>query len=230
MLDLDQNIQILVVDDIESHRRRLERIIAACDDMELISSVESGHEAIEAAIEYQPDIILMDVEMEEPLAGINAARQIHELFPHIKIIIVTVHKDDNIIFAAFQTGIIDYLVKSAAQEEVIEAIRSAYRDSSPIRPMIAKSIRSEFVRIKRTESSILFVIQIISELTPSELQVLKLLCEKKTRKQIAEERCVEYETVKKQMTSILKKFNMASSADIISTVNELKIFELLKKI
>ncbi|MFX3636461.1 MAG: response regulator [Candidatus Pristimantibacillus sp.] len=227
---MDKNIQLLIVDDIESHRRRLERIITACDDMELISSVDSGQAAVQAAIAHQPDIILMDIEMEEPLAGINAARQIHELFPHIKIIIVTVHKDDNIIFAAFQTGIIDYLVKSAAQEEVIEAIRSAYGDSSPIRPMIAKSIRSEFARIKRTENSFLFVIQIISGLTPSELQVLKLLCEKKTRRQIAEERCVEYETIKKQMTSILKKFNMASSADIIRTVNDLRIFDLLNKI
>lgn len=227
---MEQNIQLLIVDDIESHRRRLERIISSCEDMDIIAAVDSGHAAVEAAVKYQPDIILMDIEMEEPLAGIHAAKQIHELYPHMKIIIVTVHKDDNIIFAAFQTGIVDYLVKSAAKEEVIEAIRSASHDSSPIRPMIAKSIRSEFVRIKRTESSILFVIQIISELTPSELQVLKLLCENKTRKQIAEERCVEYETVKKQMTSILKKFNMPSSAEIIKMVNDLKIFELLKKI
>jgi len=227
---MNEKISVLVVDDIESHRRRLERIIAGTDDIELISAVSSGTEAVEAAVEYQPNIILMDIEMEEPLAGIHAAKQIHELFPQIKIIIVTVHKDDNVIFAAFQSGIVDYLLKSAPSEEVIEAIRAASRDDSPIRPMIAKSIRTEFVRIKRTESSILFVIQIISELTPSELQVLKLLCEKKTRKQIAEERCVEYETVKKQVGSILKKFNMPSSADVIKTVNDLKIFELIKKI
>ncbi|WP_028547564.1 response regulator transcription factor [Paenibacillus sp. UNC451MF] len=224
------HIKILIVDDMEAHRRRLERIIAACEDMESVASASSGYEAVLYAALHQPDIILMDIEMEDPLAGIHAAKQINEKLPHIKIIVLTVHKDDNIIFAAFQTGIMDYILKTAEKEEIVEAIRSAYYNRSPIRPMIAEKIREEFVRIKKTETSLLYVIQIISELTPSELQVLKLLCENKTRKQISEERTVEYETIKKQVGSILKKFKMQSTAEVVATVNELKIFEVLKKL
>ncbi|ULL18002.1 DNA-binding response regulator [Paenibacillus sp. H1-7] len=228
--DTDTSIRVLIVDDMEAHRRRLERIIAGCGDMESVASANSGYEAVLYAALHQPDIVLMDIEMEDPLAGIHAAKQIHEKLPHIKIIVLTVHKDDNIIFAAFQTGIMDYILKTAEKEEIIEAIRSAYHNRSPIRPMIAEKIREEFVRVKKTEASLLYLIQIISELTPSELQVLKLLCENKTRKQISEERSVEYETIKKQVGSILKKFKMQSTAEVVASVNELKIFEVLKKL
>lgn len=227
---MDRNIRIVVVDDMEAHRRRLERMIADCADMTCVGSAESGEEAVAVAERLQPDIVLMDIEMEDKLAGVQAAKRINEQFPEMKIIVVTVHKDDNIIFAAFQTGIIDYVLKSAPKEEITEAIRLAYADRSPIRPMIAHKIREEFARIKKTENSLLYIIRIISELTPSELQVLKLLCEYKTRRQIAEERIVEYETVKKQISSILKKFHMSSAADVVKTVNELRIFEVLKKL
>ncbi|CAH0118980.1 MULTISPECIES: response regulator transcription factor [unclassified Paenibacillus] len=227
---MERNIRIVVVDDMEAHRRRLERMIADCADMTCVGSAESGEEAVAVAEKLQPDIVLMDIEMEDKLAGVQAAKRINEQFPEMKIIVVTVHKDDNIIFAAFQTGIIDYVLKSAPKEEITEAIRLAYADRSPIRPMIAHKIREEFARIKKTENSLLYIIRIISELTPSELQVLKLLCEYKTRRQIAEERIVEYETVKKQISSILKKFHMSSAADVVKTVNELRIFEVLKKL
>lgn len=227
---MNNSIKILIVDDMEAHRRRLERIIESCEDMKCIASAQSGEEAVRQAEKHQPDIVLMDIEMEDKLAGIHAAKQIFDKFPDIKIIVVTVHKDDNIIFAAFQSGIIDYLLKSAPKEEIVDAIRLAYADRSPIRPMIAQKIREEFARIKNTESSMIYIVRVISELTPSELQVLKLLCENKTRKQIAEERIVESETVKKQINSILKKFDMKRSADVVKAVNEMKIFEVLKNL
>jgi DNA-binding NarL/FixJ family response regulator len=229
-MDMQSQIKLVVVDDMEAHRRRLERIIAECPDMKVVASSKSGYEAVLDAAMHQPDIVLMDIEMEDAMAGITAAKQIHEKLPHIKIIVLTVHKDDNIIFAAFQSGIMDYVLKTAPKEEIVEAIRSAYQDRSPIRPMIAQKIRSEFQRVKKTEQSLLYVIQIISELTPSELQVLKLLCENKPRKKIAEERSVEAETIKKQIGSILKKFQMDNIASVVSSVNELNIFEILKKL
>lgn len=226
----EQKIRILIADDMEAHRRRLERVIAKCAQMECVAKAASGYEAVRQAAAVKPDIILMDIEMESAYAGVDAAKQINEQLPQSKIIVLTVHKDDNFIFAAFQTGIMDYILKTSTDEEIIDAITSAYENRSPIRPMIAEKIREEFARVKKTESSMLYVIQIISELTPSELQVLRLLCEGKTRKQIAENRCVEYETIKKQINSLLKKFQMSSVTEIIQTVNELRIFEVLKKL
>lgn len=221
-------IKLLIVDDMEAHRRRLERCITKENDMICIATANSGYEAVLKAAMHQPDIILMDIQMENQLAGIEAAKEINKNLPDIKIIILTVHEDDNIIFAAFQTGIVDYMIKSASDSEIVKGIRAAHDNLSPIRPIIAEKIRNEFKRIKSKEESLLYIIRIISDLTTSELEILKLLCENKTRKQIAKFRCVEQDTVKKQISSILKKFSMNNTKEVVSTLQTLKIFDILK--
>lgn len=225
---MEKRIRILIADDLEAHRRRLERAISKEPSMELLKSAINGYETVLFAGMYNPDIILMDIEMENKYAGITAAKQINEKLPHIKILVLTVHEDDNIIFSAFQTGIIDYIVKTAPIEIIIEAIKLAYNNLSPIRPIVAQKIRNEFKRIKTNEENLLHLLKIISNLTPSELEILRLLCENKTRNQIAAERCVELDTVKKQITSILKKFSENRTRKIVAYVNELKIFDVLK--
>lgn len=198
--------------------------------MECIGAASNGYEAVSLATQINPDIILMDIEMEHQSAGIQAAKQIHESLPHIKMIMLTVHKDDNIVFASFQSGIVDYLTKDASPFEITEAVREAYNDVSPIRPIVADKIRNEFQRLKKTEQSLMYVLQIISDLTKSELQILSLLCEGKTRREIAEIRSVEHDTIKKQISSLLKKFNAESTRQMVNGINDLKIFEIIKKI
>lgn len=223
-------INVLIADDLEVHRRRLERIVKGHNDLELVGIAKNGYESVILAATHKPDIILMDIQMENNMAGIEAAKQINEKLPNIKIIILTVHKDDNVVFAAFQTGIVDYLIKTASDEEILDAIYSAYNNLSPIRPIIAEKIRSEFQRMKESEQSILFVLKMISELTPSELKVLQLLHENKTRKEIAAIRCVEQDTIKKQINSILKKFNKSNYKEVLKIIRELNIFEMIKSL
>ncbi|HIT91024.1 MAG TPA: response regulator transcription factor [Candidatus Merdenecus merdavium] len=223
-------IKVIVVDDLVIHTRRLERLINATEDLELVAIAQSGKEAIEVATMHEPDIMLIDIQMEHTMAGIEAAQEINLRLPNIKIIILTVHKDESIIFAAFQTGIVDYILKTASDQEILDAIYSADQNLSPIRPMIAEKIRNEFQRMKESEKSILFIIRIVSKLTPSELEVLQLLAENKTRKDIAAIRCVEQDTIKKQISSILRKFNKSNYKEVLDILDELQIFELIKKI
>lgn len=225
-----QTIKLLIVDDLEVHIRRLERLIGENKELQLVGKANSGYEAVMMAAIHKPDIILMDIQMENNMAGIEAAKQINEKLPNIKIIMLTVHRDDSIIFAAFQTGIVDYVLKTSSDEEIIDAIYCAHKNLSPIRPMIAEKIRNEFQRMRESEQSILYVIRIISEITPSELQVLQLLAQNKTRKEIAAIRCVEQDTIKKQINSILKKFNKPNYKEVVKIVNDLKIFDLIKKL
>ncbi|MBD1382247.1 response regulator transcription factor [Metabacillus arenae] len=223
-------IRILIVDDMEAHRRRLERIIKTEESFSLVASACSGSEAVDLAIANQPDIILMDIEMEDQLAGIKAASAINQRLPEAKIIILTIHQDSNIIFAAFQTGIVDYVMKSSKQEEIIDAIYAAYNNRSPIRPVIAEKIRHEFARIKRAEDNFPHIFKIMTTLTPSEIEILRLLCGGKKRKEIAKERSVELETIKKQITNILKKFDKKSTREVVRTIKELGIFEMINQI
>lgn len=223
-------IKVMIVDDMEAQRRKFERILNKQDDITLISKCSNGYEAVINCALYKPDIILMDIEMESEFAGIEAAKQINKNFPDIKIIILTVHEDDHIIFAAFQTGIVDYIIKTSADIEIINGIKSAYNNLSPIRPIIATKIRNEFQRVKNNEESLLTIVHIFSLLTPSELEVLQLLCNNKKRKEIAKIRCVELDTIKKQITSILKKFERKTTKELVNIINDLKIFDVINNL
>ncbi|MBS5064790.1 MAG: response regulator transcription factor [Hungatella hathewayi] len=225
---MEEQIKIMIVDDMEAHRRRFRRILSCQEDMNVIAEASSGREAVALTKDVRPHIILMDIEMESRTAGIDASREILAEFPDTKIIILTVHKDDNAIFQAYQAGISDYIFKTEDPDIVVSGIRMAYNSASPIRGDVAQSIRSEFKRIKESESSLLYVLGILPTLTYSELQVLKLLCENKTRREIAEERVVEYDTVKKQIGSILKKFGKSSTAEVVELFRQLNIIKLLR--
>ena len=225
---MEEHIRIMIVDDMEAHRRRFCRILSRQEDMEVVGEAGTGREAVVLAKSVHPHIILMDIEMESRTAGIDASREILSVFPDIKIIILTVHKDDNAIFQAYQAGISDYIFKTEDPDMVVSGIRLAYNSASPIRGDVAQSIRSEFKRIKETEDSLLYVLGVLPTLTFSELQVLKLLCDQKTRREIADIRVVEFDTVKKQTGSILKKFGKSSTAEVVELIRKLNITKLLQ--
>ncbi len=220
-------IRVLLVDDLESCRRSIERAIGAAADITLVAAATSGAAAVQSAETYRPDIILMDIEMENKYAGITASHLINQRFPEIKIIILTVHQDDNIVCAAFQTGIVDYVIKTAPEAEILEAIRDAYQNRSPIRPMIADKIRSEFQKFKIREEQLLYMVKLISTLTPSEMEILLLLAQGKNKRQLSEIRCVESSTIKKQISSILKKCEQKSIRELLTQLKQLKIIDVL---
>ena len=220
-------IRVLIADDLETHRRRFERIIEREPDMRAVYCAKSGRDAVQNAVVSRPDIILMDVEMEDTFAGISASMEINQSLPETKIIMLTVHDDDKSVFAAFKSGIVDYVVKTASDEEIVEAIRAAHKNLSPIRPIIAEKVRRAFQTISLREEKLLYIINYIATLSPSELEVVRLLYEGRQLRQIAEARCVELVTIKKQINSILKKSNKGRTRELIGEMKEMHIFELL---
>lgn len=222
-------INILIADDMEAHRRRLERIIDTKPEFNLIGSAKSGAEAIELTHHQTPDVILMDIEMETPDAGLISALTIIESNPSIKVIMFTIHQGEAFITSAFQSGVIDYLDKTASEAEIIEAINLANSDASPIRPQVAAVIRKEFSRIRLQEDERLAVLKILSSLSPAEMEVLLLLTKGKSRQQIADLRIVEFETVKKQIGSILMKFQQNRSKAVVTLIDKLKLSQVLEE-
>lgn len=123
--NMDRKIKVLIAEDMEPIRRKYVKIINASEDLEVVSDVESGEEAVKQAKERKPDVILMDIEMETPDAGIRATQRILQDNPDVRIIILTVYEEDELIFTAFQLGVCDYILKNASQEEIIKSIRNA---------------------------------------------------------------------------------------------------------
>lgn len=203
---MENKIKVMVVEDVEPIRKRYVAVLKQSDFIEVVSEASTGVQACEDAKKYHPDVILMDIEMETKDAGIKATGEILSQFPDIHIIILTVYEEDDLIFSAFRLGACDYMLKNATDKEIISAVEQAYSGQSPIRPEIAGKIRSEFQRVKTYESSFLYMLNLLSTLTATELDTLYLISSGYTRKQICEIRCVEMSTVKSQIHHILKKF------------------------
>lgn len=214
---MKEKIKVLIAEDVAPIRKRYLKILNSHPSIEVVGDVESGTDACILAKKLKPDIVLMDIEMECKDAGIRATGEILAENPQIKIIILTVYEEDELIFSAFRLGACDYILKNSSEEDIISGVIGAYHNSSPIRPEIADKIRYEFQRVKTYESSFLFMLNLLSTLTPRELDTLYLLSNGYSKKDVCEMRCVEMSTVKSQVHNILKKFNKKKIADIITT-------------
>ena len=126
---MERKIRVLIAEDMEPIRRKYVKIINSSEDLQVVSDVESGEDAVKQAKETKPDVILMDIEMETPDAGIRATQRILQDDPGIRIIILTVYEEDELIFTAFQLGVCDYILKNnGTREEFSDACLNLFME------------------------------------------------------------------------------------------------------
>ncbi len=184
--------------------------------------------AVEHARKEQADIILMDIEMETVNAGIVATEQIRERNPEQKVVFLTVHETNSVIIAAMGTGAVDYVVKGCSEEELLNHIRNAYAGKPVMEARIQETVMREYSRLQRSEKSLMFFINNVSQLTTAERELVKLLLEGKKVREIAQIRCVEMITVKTQIKGLLRKFGCARTKEIVVMIQELNISHLFR--
>jgi len=223
-------IKTLVAEDIEPVLKRYCSILETDPQIVVVGEAKNGYEAVMQTALKRPDVILMDIEMEDKEAGIRASREILRQFPDIKIIILTVYEEDELVFSAFQNGVVDYILKNAHPNDIITGVKDAYYNRSPIRPLIAEKIRREFQRIKTGEDSFLYNLHILSQLTHTEVDILDLLEKGNTRREICEIRHVELSTIKSQIHSILKKMEKETIQEVIENLRSTQFFDTLRSI
>lgn len=224
-------IRLIIADDMLPIREYLSLVLSHEPDMRIIAAVGTGAEAVEKALtarngEDHPDVILMDLEMETPRAGVEAIRTLACQAPEIRCVVLTHFSDDDTVFAAFEAGATDYVLKDASAAEILEAVRAAARDMSPLRPQIAGMIRSEFRAMRSERALLTATLNIVYRLTPTELNLLRLLAEGKSRSEIARLRHVEASTIRTHVGNILKKFGESSVGDVVDRLRRLGIFEI----
>lgn len=220
---MSDKIRVAVAEDIKLLREDFCELVSSENDMLVVGAAENGREIVEIADSEDVDVILMDIEMEKYHDGIEAAQNILQYHSNVAIVFLTIHEDDETVFNAFATGAVDYVVKSSPYEEILESIRNAVKGKSVIRSNIAAKIRNEFSRMKRNEESLLFVFDIISKLTPTERELIKLLLMSMKVSEIARNRHVEVVTIKSQINSLLKKFQKRRTKEIVSMIRKLQI-------
>lgn len=220
-----KNIRIMIVDDSRQILDYLTLIIQNEKDMTLINTASSGKEAIEKVKEKEPDIILMDIQMETETAGIEAMKTIKSFAPDVKFIMSTIYSDDEHIVNSFAAGASDYIIKSSSVTEIVSTIRENYEDST--RTLVSKSLVNEMNRVKLEHNSMLLMINKLVRLTPSELQVLKLVYSGKSYREVAQIKYVEEATIRSFANKILKKMEVKNMKSLVRQLEKLQIIELL---
>ena len=219
-------IRVAIVEDFALLREDLWELIGEQKDMEAVWQAGSGQEAVEKAKNEDADIVLMDIEMETVNAGILAAEQIRDQGKGQQVIFLTAHETDQTIITAMGTGAVDDIVKGCQEQEILRHIRNAYKGKPVMEARIQETIMREYSRLQRSERSLLFFINNVSQLTAAERELLRLLLDGKKAKDIAGIRCVEMNTVKTQIKGLLRKFGCSRTKEIVSMIQELNISHL----
>ncbi|MED2972296.1 MULTISPECIES: response regulator transcription factor [unclassified Fictibacillus] len=192
-------IKVLFADDHEMVRIGVSSYLSAQSDLTVVGEAENGKKAVELALELRPDVILMDLVMNE-MDGIEATKKIIEQWPEAKIIIVTSFLDDEKVYPAIEAGAVSYMLKTSKASEIAEAVRATYHGQSVLEPEVTGKMMNR-MRQKNHQ-------QPHEELTSRELEVLLLMTEGKSNQEIADQLFIAQKTVKVHVSNILNKLDV----------------------
>ena len=197
-------LRILLVDDHVLFRKGVAALLARRPEMEVVGEASDGLEAITAAREIIPDLILMDINMPK-CDGLEATRMIKRELPHAKIVILTVSDDDQNLFEAIKSGAQGYLLKDLEPTKLYDLLESVSRGEVPLSGVVAAKILKEFARPNKDPAP---MPEMIDELTPRETDILQLVVDGKTNKEIAASLFITENTVKIHLRNILEKLHL----------------------
>ncbi len=199
-----KSLRVMLVDDHVLFRKGIAAVLASRPDLEIVGEAGDGFEAIERARETVPDIILMDINMPK-CNGLEAVKSIKQEMPHVHIIMLTVSDSDHDLFAAIKNGADGYLLKNLEPEQLFEMLEGMRHGESPISGSVAAKILGEFRQPSEASNH--------SEgskdgLTPREFEVLELIVQGQTNKEIASSLSIAEDTVKIHLRNILEKLHL----------------------
>jgi DNA-binding NarL/FixJ family response regulator len=195
-------------------RDGLRALFASVSDIEVVGEAATGAEVIGKADQLQPDVILMDIQM-PGVNGIQATRQIVNKHPNIGVIVVTMYKDDDSVFAAMRAGARGYILKGADQEEMLRAIRAVARGEALFGPEIAARLVKFFSSPQSDLSP-----QAFPELTAREREVLDLIAKGLNNQAIANRLSISEKTVRNHISNIFNKLQVVDRAQAIVKARE----------
>jgi len=203
------SIRVLLVEDHTIVRKGIRSLLDAVQDIQVVGEAENGREAVEKAAQLEPEIIVMDHTM-PVLNGLEATRQILGRQPAIKVLILTMHTNEAYVFQFLQAGAAGYLVKQSAPDELVEAIRAVHQGHSFLSPAISRTVIDEYVRKVGDAAGG----DRYSQLTAREREVLQLVAEGCTNREIADQLHISVKTAAVHRTNIMRKLDLHSMADL----------------
>jgi len=224
-------VKVMIVDDMPQIVKHLTHLVETSSNMAVTATATSGYEAITAVMNNPCDVALIDASMEIQRAGIYACREILKLSPEMKIIIMLdeLHdKDSELIIRAFQCGAANVIYKSSNDATVRSVIYDVSEGRTTLGPDIAPQIIAEIRRAKNAEDNYRYLIDVFMKLTPTELEILKLLDSGVAQRDIPNMRFIESATLKTHISHIIQKFNAPNIKQIMDIIRQTNFFSLIK--
>lgn len=201
-------IKVLLVDDQTLFRKAIAAYLSSYPEIKIVGEAEDGLQAVEKAEQLHPDLILMDINM-PGCDGLEATRKIKAILPDIKIVMLTISDDDEDLFEAIKSGAQGYLLKNMRPEELLEYMQDAFEGKAALTPAVAIKILNEFVRLsqKPTEGP-----SVLAALTVREKEILRMVTEGASNKEIAVSLYITEGTVKNHLHNVLEKLHLRNRA------------------
>ncbi len=197
--------RVLITDDHAVVRAGIRYLLDDLPDVRVVGEASSGEEAIAKAQELRPDILLVDITM-QGMSGIELTRRIKELMPEIKVLILTVHEEEEYFFKGLQAGASGYVIKGADSNELLTAFQAVQRDGVFLYPELAKSLVREYVQDSKAS---------YDGLTSRELEVIQLMAEGLTNKEIGQKLGIAVTTVQTHRIHCMTKLGLNNQAELV---------------
>lgn len=212
-------MKIIIADDHAIVRSGFSMILNFQEDMEVIAMAADGIEAYQMVAKHQPDVLLLDLSMPPGESGLVATGKIKEDFPETKILVLTMHDDEEYLFHVLKNGASGYMLKSAPDEELLQAIRVIYNGGTYIHPKMATSLVRELVnkdhKVKESDPFEL--------LSKREIEVLPLVAKGYGNKEIAQKLFISVKTVEAHKAKIMEKLQLKSRPELVEYVLKKKL-------
>lgn len=194
-------IRIMLADDHKVLRQGIAQVLDAQADMQVVAQADNGQDAVRLARLHQPDITLLDINMPE-MDGVEAARQILAEHPQTGIIILTMYRNDELVFEAIKAGVRGYLLKEAELDELLAAVRSVARGEAAIDPVIAGRVLDQIRQPKAIKNA--------SEpiLAERDVEILRLLAQGLSNQEIASQLAIAEKTVRNRLSLIFSQLEL----------------------
>lgn len=212
------SIRILVADDHGVLRAGLRALLNAEPDFEVVGEAADGHTALRLATELRPDVALMDLSM-PGLDGIQVTRQLKEVLPGTRVLILTVHEDESLLREAIQAGASGYIIKRAVESELINAIHAVCSGHLYVHPAMTRALLRDLSPTLASDEPP------AEQLTPREVDVLRLIAQGYTNRQVAEQLHVSVRTVESHRANLTSKLGLSSRAELVRYAKEHGLLE-----
>ena len=203
-------IRVLLVDDHKMFRAGIRALMSSQRDMEVVAEASTGEEALELVSTLSPDVVLLDIGL-PGMGGVEVARHIRAEHPKVQVLALTAHDRPEYFFEILRAEAAGYVLKEAAPSELFTAVRAAYRGEAYFYPTVARKLLNDYLRRagsgKERES--------YDGLTPREREVLKLIAEGYSNRDIAERLVISVNTVEVHRTRLMRKLDMHKRADLV---------------